>query len=148
MISGVSDTIIRALAMSDLPELKGLYDDLCGDSATEIETMENVYRKMLFDGKYTVLVAELDQKIVGTVVGIVCYELTRTGAPFMVVEDVIVADTNRKRGIGRRLMLEVEKIAKGAGCFSIILVASQRRRVDGFYEKCGYDLRHGFRKDL
>lgn len=144
----LSDLIIRPLTMGDLSQLKGLYDDLCNDEVTEVETMQNIYNKMLSDGKYTVLVAEMDNRILGTLVGIVCYELTRTGAPFMVVEDVIVDKANRNHGIGRLLMFEIEKVAKREGCFSIILVASQRRRVDGFYEKCGYSLRHGFRKDF
>jgi len=103
---------------------------------------------MLSDGKYNVLVAEMDHKILGTAVGIICYELTRSGAPFMLVEDIIVNKTYRKRGIGRMLLQKIEEVAKTRGCFSIILVASQRKNADGFYEKCGYNLRHGFRKEL
>lgn len=148
MISHNENISIRQLKINDIVKLKELYDDLCADDVTEIKTMEKVYRKMLSDGKYTVLVAESSRKILGSLVGIICYEMTRTGAPFMVVEDVIVDKDNRNHGIGRTLMIELENVAKSKGCFSMILVASQRRNVDGFYEKCGYDMRHGFRKDL
>jgi len=38
-----SDVIIRSLISDDLLQLKVLYDDLCDDNATKIDTMKGVY---------------------------------------------------------------------------------------------------------
>jgi GNAT superfamily N-acetyltransferase len=68
--------------------------------------------------------------------------------PFLVIEDVIVKDRNRGKGIGRKLMESLDEFAKNKNCAYAVLVSSAfRKGAHQFYEKAGFtDSVIGFRK--
>ena len=71
--------------------------------------------------------------------GIVCQELYGRCLPFMVVEDVIVDQAHRRRGIGSQLMRRIEGEADKNNCSYIMLVTDAHRdEAIGFYEHIGY----------
>ena len=62
------------------------------------------------------LVAECGGELLGTVMGIICLDIAAACRPFMLIENVVVAERARGRGIGKKLMASVERIAvEGAG---------------------------------
>jgi GNAT superfamily N-acetyltransferase len=74
-----------------------------------------------------------------TVMGVLCRELYGRCRPFMVVEDVIVDQAHRRRGIGTLLMRAIEQEAFRNQCSYIMLVTdATRREALGFYEHLGY----------
>ena len=89
-----------------------------------------------------------NDKIVGTVLGIVCHSIPLIGMPFMVVEDVVVKSEYRKKGIGKKLFDEIDRIALENNCGYSFLVSGERRKVAHiFYDKQGYNEPvKGFRK--
>ncbi len=55
------------------------------------------------------------------------------------VEDLIVFDLYRKRGYGKRLLMELEVLLKNKGYNNINLVTNEFQAVE-FYQKCGFQL--------
>lgn len=141
---------VHPITREQLPQLKLLYDDLMGEE-TDWERMCGTFPVIDGDPNYYLLGAVREGELVGSVMGIVCYDLVNASRPFMVVENVIVSSAHRGLGIGRRLFQELEAIAKSRGCAYIMFVSSMHRKeAHRFYESIGYKLDsvQGFRKRL
>lgn len=84
------------------------------------------------------------EQIVGTFALLVMHNLAHMGAPSAVVEDVVVDESRRGFGIGRRMMDEAVALARESGCYKLAL-SSNQRRVDAhaFYDSLGFE-RHGY----
>ena len=78
------------------------------------------------------LVAELDGRIVGSVMG--GYEGHRGWVNYLAVDDV-----ERRSGLGRRLMDEIETRLRALGCPKLNLqVRGDNRAALAFYQKLGF----------
>jgi predicted N-acetyltransferase YhbS len=102
---------IRKLKSDDLPHLALLYKNFWNEDC-DILKMEKVFDKLKNNDSYIFLCAVEDNKICGSIMGIVCYELYGNCAPFLVVENMIVDVNYRRKKIGKKLFMEIEKIAK------------------------------------
>lgn len=100
---------------------------------------------ILGDPDYALMVAREGGEILGTATGICCRALSM---PFLVIEDVVVKEGLRGKGIGKKLMDALDEFALTKKCEYAILVSSGfRKEAHSFYEKQGFaeDVR-GFRK--
>ena len=141
---------IRKLTEDDLVSLAGLYKQFWGE-ASSLEKMRATFQRLEKNPNYILLVADQQNQLVGTVMGIICEELYGDCSPFMVVEDVIVDKHQRRLGIGSSLMREMEQCAVEYNCNYIIFVTeSERKDAHRFYESLGYksDAYKGFKKRL
>lgn len=141
---------IKPIGRDDLTDLVTLLAELSG-KPTNKESMLNNFEWMEKNGDYYVLGAKLDQRLAGSIMGIVCRDLVGECKPFLVVENVIVSSQFRNQGIGKRLVLEMEKIGRERDCHYIMFVSgAQRRDAHQFYESLGYklDVVQGFKKYL
>ena len=126
------------LTEQDLPELARLYRQFRGEESS-VEDMRKTYRKLRKNRNYTLLGVREGGTLVGSVVGILCEELYGSCRPFMVVEDMVVDQVYRRRGIGSMLMRSIEQEARLNSCSYIMLVTdASRREALGFYEYLGY----------
>jgi ribosomal protein S18 acetylase RimI-like enzyme len=107
------DIIVRYATLADLDDLVELLRDLFSIEAdfTFHETTQRRGLKLMLDGgpnHQCVLVAEAEGQVVG-----MCSAQTRistaAGKTVAVVEDVVVSKKWRGKGIGHRLMKEIEK---------------------------------------
>lgn len=113
---------------------------LCLDSA------KTLYETLQHDEDHYIAVAREGDAILGTATGICCHGL---GGNFLVIEDFVVREDLRGKGIGSRLMAQLDAFAISKNCIYAILVSSGfRKNAHRFYEKCGFcdDVR-GFRKN-
>jgi ribosomal protein S18 acetylase RimI-like enzyme len=141
---------IKPIGRDDLTDLAALLAELAG-KPTNKESMLNNFEWMEKNGDYYVLGAKRDQRLAGSIMGIICRDLVGECKPFLVVENVIVSNQFRGQGIGKRLMLEMEKIGMERNCHYIMFVSgAQRRDAHQFYESLGYklDVVQGFKKYL
>ncbi|MEK5058908.1 GNAT family N-acetyltransferase [Paenibacillus shunpengii] len=141
---------IEQIEMKHLPQLAELYEELIGVS-TNLAKMEETYQTLLEDKSYYVLGAFYENQLAGSLMGILCKDLIGECEPFMVIENVVVSSKIRRIGIGRKLMNEIEVIARQQNCRYIILVSGgQRVEAHRMYESMGYREEHveGFRKLL
>jgi lysophospholipase L1-like esterase/ribosomal protein S18 acetylase RimI-like enzyme len=141
---------IVALTEQDLSALAELYRQFRGEQSS-LEAMRKTFRRLARDTNYTLLGARLRDRLVGSVMGVLCGELYGECRPFMVVEDMIVDRTHRRQGIGSLLMRAIETRAVRSNCSYIMLVTdSSRREALAFYQSLGYHLNdyRGFKKYL
>lgn len=139
---------IDRIEESDLTALGELYEQLSG-KPTNMKNLLLTYKKLREDNNYYLLGARENGKLVGTLMGIICYDLSINCQPFLVVENVVVKKEARERGIGKKLMEYMEKEAVLKDCYySMLLSASKRLEAHIFYEKNGYkrDIAFGFKK--
>jgi len=141
---------IDQIKIKDLSGLKELYEDSFG-GVTNYEKMVKTFNKIKDDSNHIILVAKEDDKIVGSVLGVICSELIGECTPFMVLEDVAVLKIYRRKGIARQLLQKIEEHAKSKKCNMILFVSSiHREGAHKLYESLGYgvDKVNGYRKRL
>lgn len=142
--------IIRKITAHDLADLYDLYLILCGENKS-IANMEKIFPNINNNPDYFLLGAEIDGRIVGTVMGIICHDLAGSYDTFMTIENVIVLEDYRGRGIAKALFNQLEDIAKNHGCWYMYLMSSNSRTIaHQMYRHLGFDSTHatGFKKFL
>lgn len=141
---------IKRIESNDLKDLSLLFEELSGKK-TDFEIMVKSFELINRNEDYIVLGANYDGKLVGSLMGIICYDLVGECKPFMVIENVIVSGNLRGKGIGKKLMTEIERIGKEKNCYYTMFVSGfQRKEAHKFYESLGYKLDEvqGFKKYL
>lgn len=139
---------IKNITFDDLTDLSELYEELMG-MKTNYTNMVKVYEKIQTNENYIILGAFNDEKLVGSIMGIICHDLIGECKPFMVVENVIVSRHARRMGIGKKLLLEIGNIARKRDCYYMIFVSGeQRKEAHEFYAKLGFKEENveGYRK--
>lgn len=142
---------IEPLKERDLEALAALYQELTGD-LPPLDRMGRIFSKISSNGDYYLLGAKSESgALAGSIMGIVCYDLLRDCRPFMVMENMIVKSSWRRKGVGRLLLTSLEEIAREMDCIFIQFCSSSfRSESHHFYSSCGYDPGEvlGFRKFL
>jgi GNAT superfamily N-acetyltransferase len=140
--------IIRKAEEKDVTDILKLLSQLICLNSNEQFLLEQI-KLLNFNSDYYIAVADMNGHIVGIAMGILCQNICKPLSPFMVVENVIVAPSYRKQGIGRNIMLHLEKWAIKNKCGYISLVSqSKRTEAHRFYESLGYKHDDGFQKFL
>lgn len=139
--------LIEKLKIEDIRSLLELYKELT-PFENSLEKSIEIYNDMLQDEQYLIIVAKEGNEIIGSVFGVCCKSIAVGGNPFLVIEDVIIKDKLRGKGIGKKLMNTLEEFAKANHCVYSILVSSDyRKKAHEFYEKLGFvEGVRGFRK--
>ena len=112
------------------------------------EDLAQIYRKMSADDRCFTYVAEADDKIVGLVTG-VCVPAVPFPNGYIIINGLGVIPGYRHRGIGQKLLIQVEKEAAKRKVSGIGLAAGiDRTDAHAFYERMGYrETSLWFRKD-
>lgn len=131
------------------PTLVTAFEKLMPQLADGLTIPDEVYlKKMVEDKDINLFVAELDGEIVGTLTLIITNMLSgRKGR----IEDVIVDEKVRGKGVANRIMQHSIDYAKQEGVEKIDLTSSPSRiAAHKLYEKCGFVKRETsvFRLDL
>ena len=146
--------IVRLANEDDIPHILELYRQLAiTTSPTELSRSSTLddYRRAFaqiqaFTG-YELLVAEEQGEVVGTLVLLIVPNLSHGALPWAVVENMVVDNKYRRRGIGKLLMEYAVARAKETGCYKIQLSSAKRRKeAHRFYRSLGFEASaHGFR---
>ncbi|PHV70829.1 GNAT family N-acetyltransferase [Sporanaerobium hydrogeniformans] len=142
--------IIEKITKKELTDLQELYRGLCDDEKS-LKEMEEVFEGICQNKDYYLLGAKVEGRVVGTLMGIVGFDLAGKYKHFMTIENVIVDESYRGRGICKKLFHAIEGIALERGCRYIYLVSGETRQIaHQMYKRLGYDCDHvvGFRKYL
>jgi predicted N-acetyltransferase YhbS len=142
---------VDRITRDDLCELAKLYEELIG-KPTDLERMFESFEKIEKSSEY-ILIGAKDEKgnLLGSILGVICFDVLGECRPFMVIDNVIVKNGFRGLGVGRKLINYMEAVARTRNCYSIMLVSSFRRKeAHEFYEAVGYanDFVRGFKKYL
>jgi len=127
----MASIVIRHASQADLGSVLSLYEELAGAKLSaapaDRASSEAVLAKILAEPRRELTVAELDGRIVGTADLIVVLNLNHHGQPWAIVENVIVAHTARRKGVGRALMQHLIELARDAGCCKLQLLSGKHR---------------------
>ncbi len=141
---------IRRTTKEDIKELALLYKQFWNEDSL-IELMEIKFIELQENPNYILLSALEENHLIGSVLGIICEELYGECKPFLLIEDLIVDHKYRRKGIGKALMTEIEKLALENDCYQILLIThNDRKDAIAFYESLGFnpDTHKGFKKTL
>ncbi len=96
------------------------------------------------------LVVERDGAVVGTAVLVIVPNLGHDGAPYALIENVVVDEAARGAGHGERLLRYMIDEARAAGCYKVVLTSRKSRQdAHRFYERIGFTATsEGFRHTL
>ena len=95
---------------ADIPQLEMLYQQFWNEHS-DISAMEKQFDSLSKDERYIILSAVINNKLVSSVMGIICQELYGNCKPFLVLENMVVDQEARRRGIGKSLINLLEEIA-------------------------------------
>lgn len=141
--------LIREALPSDARAIEVLYTSFVPNPRIEVraERLEQIRA----DPANFLLVVEDAAEVVATAFLTLCLDPMFAFRPYAVVENVVVADSRRGRGIGRRLVAHLEALAAGADCTKLMLLSSSHRTdAHAFFERVGFisDKKRGFVKYL
>jgi len=141
---------VRSMVKEDIPDLALLYKQFWNEDS-EIRLMESKFLELRENQNYIFISALEGNHLIGSVSGIICEELYGECKPFLVIENLIVDNEYRRKGIGNALMTEIEQIAIENDCYQIFLIThNDRLDAIAFYESLGFnpDTHKGFKKHL
>ncbi|MER7483313.1 GNAT family N-acetyltransferase [Streptomyces sp. NPDC126510] len=139
---------VRSATEVDVSALLALYRELNPDDAPLPQaSADAVWAAISTQQGRTVLVADADGTVVGTADCVVVPNLTRGARAILFVENVVVAGSCQRSGVGRQLMEAAVRLGESAGCYKIQLLAADDEYVHAFYKECGFEaLAQGFRR--
>lgn len=145
MLRIMGEIVVREAEVPDLDALLALYRELMkGDHPAQpgdAELSLPVLEEMLADPSRHLLLGTIGEEVLGTVDLLIAANLTHHGEPWAMVENVVVAERARRRGVGRALMEHAFVIARTAGCYKVQLMSGMDRGpAHSFYEGVGMGL--------
>ena len=135
----------------DLPRLAELYEELSGGEKPPLEAMRKDFAAMRREGRNFLVGVWEGGELSGSAMGVVCRQLSHDSRPFMVMENFIVAEKHRRKGLGLLLIREIERLAVENNCRTLFFCSNGKRAgAHAFYEAAGYapDAVRGFKKYL
>ncbi len=137
---------LREASADDLPQVLALYAQPgLGDARLlDPARARDIHASFARYPSYRLFVAcGAGDKVLGSYALLVMHNLAHMGTPSAIVEDVVVDESQRGLGIGRRMMDHAMALAREAGCYKLALSSNLKRtRAHAFYESLGFE-RHG-----
>jgi len=137
---------LRKAEEQDLPSVLPVYAQLGQDDGRilPLEQARIIFARMLDYPDYQLYVAVVRGEIVGAFALLVMDNLGHLGAPSGVLEDVVVREDWRRRGIGQKMLEFALNYCKSRGCYKLALSSNfHREEAHRFYERLGFR-KHGY----
>ena len=145
---------IRLAEERDVPRIVELYRELT-ITGSQVEHSRNpsladyqlVFAEIRSDPRQKLLVMEQQGEVVGTIVLLIVPNLSHNGTPWAFLENLIVTERHRGRGLGRMLLEHAVGLAKKSGCHMVELCSDVRRKeAHKLYNSVGFEAQaHCFR---
>lgn len=135
----------RTATEADVPKLLDFHAELDPEmTRLPAEKALEMFRRTLRYPSYTHYLVFDGEACVGTFALLILENLAHCGAPFAVIENVVVDRAHRQKGVGRAMMAHALDLARRAGCYKLSLSTNARRtEAHAFYEHLGFQ-RHGY----
>jgi GNAT superfamily N-acetyltransferase len=136
------DATVRPAKHSDEAGLFALTVLFPTPTPAGLDAFRRALQVKLEDAASALLVAELNERLVGYVSGS-CHVTFYAAGMTAWVDEILVAPDCRGKGVGKRLVSEFETWSTRQQC---VLVALATRGAAGFYERLGYTSTAGYFK--
>jgi N-acetylglutamate synthase-like GNAT family acetyltransferase len=128
---------IRHAEPADANRITELYRQLVSNTAISVQA-ERI-SAISEDAKTALFVCALDGQVEGSALVCLCADVMFDSQPFAVVENIIVNEAVRGKGLGAALLRHIEAFCLAKNCSKIMLLsASQRERAHHFFEQAGF----------
>ncbi|MEV4494346.1 GNAT family N-acetyltransferase [Micromonospora arborensis] len=132
--------MFRTARPGDFAQIMRLYRQLNPDDPVlEDGSDAAAFQQILGTPGLRLFVLELDGVVVATTYLNVVPNLSRSASPYAVIENVVVEESRRGTGLGRRIMADTLQAAWDAGCYKAMLMTGSRTpATHAFYRACGF----------
>ncbi|NGQ95898.1 N-acetyltransferase [Brevibacillus sp. SYP-B805] len=133
---------IRKANEADLEAILTIYNQGIADRIATLESEEKdyAYMRRWFDehqGRYAVLVAELDDDVIGW--ASLNRYANRCAYDGVADLSIYMERSHRGKGVGKALLEKLEEVARSHGFYKIVLFTFPFNALgQGLYKKCGY----------
>ena len=139
-----NELTIQKTELSDLHAVLDLYAQLDDEEILDLESGARIFKKIRSYPDYSVYVAKMNGRIIGAFELLIMDNLAHRGTPSGIIEDVVVDEKFRSKGIGRKMMEYAMDRCREKGCYKLVLSSNLRRdRAHRFYESLGFK-KHGY----
>ena len=135
-----ADFGIRQAGSGDLSTLPRLYRQLQpADNEIADDTARDRFDRILAQPGMSVFLATSGDEAVATVTLVIIPNLTRGGASYGLIENVVTDPAHRKRGHAGALIRHAFQRAWDAGCYKVMLLSGSKDPATlDFYRHCGF----------
>ena len=137
--------MIREALEADLPSILSLYGqpDFDNGVMADLETAGTFLATIALYPDYRIYVVEGEGEILGVYSLLIMHKLAHKCTPSAILEDIVVATSRQRQGVGKALVAHAMDMARSKGCYKLVL-SSNARRIDAhrFYDQLGFQ-RHG-----
>ena len=128
---------IRNARPSDAERITELYRQLVSNPAVAVQS-ERICT-VSEDPNTALFVCELGGQVQGSALVSLCADVMFASQPFAVVENVVVNETVRSKGLGSALLRHIEAFCLAKNCSKIMLLSSiHREQAHRFFERAGF----------
>ncbi|NBT30600.1 MAG: GNAT family N-acetyltransferase [Rhodobacteraceae bacterium] len=129
----------RIAAAVDVPGIVRLLSQLTSENPTDETIAQSRLEALALWPGSGVWIALEGDAVVSTCTLIVAPNLSRHGAPWALIENVVTDSDHRGKGYGRAVIKSAVDSAFGLGCFKVMLATgSTDPETHRFYEGCGF----------
>ncbi|MBU4527237.1 MAG: GNAT family N-acetyltransferase [Hoeflea sp.] len=134
------DVEIRSAGPDDVSALLNLYRELQPDDPEMGENLaRDRFNQMLAHPGMVVFLAFAGEIAVSTITLVIIPNLTRGGAPYALIENVVTHVAHRQHGYAGALIRHAIAHAWEAGCYKVMLLSGSKNPATlDFYRHCGF----------
>jgi N-acetylglutamate synthase-like GNAT family acetyltransferase len=139
--------LVRRAATDDVAAIENLYCELVSDPLVRV--LPGQVAALADSPTSFLLVVEAGRAVCATALLTICPDAMYGAQPFGVIENIIVTEPMRGRGIGRLLLEHVEELAITHHCTKLMLLSgATRKAAHAFFHRNGFtsDTKHAFVK--
>lgn len=139
-IESAEHIVIRPAAIADLPTLLALYQHLnAEDPRLELRLAESRFAEILAQPGMTIFAAFAGDEAVSSVTLVVIPNLTRGGASYALIENVVTHADYRQRGLAGAVIGKATAAAWEQNCYKVMLLTGSKEPATlRFYANCGF----------
>lgn len=132
--------MVRTARPGDFADILRLYRQLHPNDPVLADGSDaEAFRQILDTPGLQLFVLELDGQVVATTYLNLIPNITRSASPYAVIENVVVEESLRGRGLGKQIMAATLQAAWDAGCYKAMLSTGSRNpATHAFYKACGF----------
>jgi GNAT superfamily N-acetyltransferase len=132
--------MFREARPGDLDAIRRLYRQLHPADPVLVDGSDAAaFERILAAGGLHLFVLEVDGTVVATTYLNVIPNMTRAASPYAVIENVVVEERLRGKGLGRQIMADTLQAAWTAGCYKVMLLTGRHESAaHAFYRACGF----------
>ncbi|MDL2397348.1 GNAT family N-acetyltransferase [Rhizobium mayense] len=137
---GAADIVIRPVAAGDLPTLLALYRHLNHDDPDmDPQLARDRFAAISAHPGMTIFAAFEGDIAISSVTLVVVPNLTRRGASYALIENVVTHVDHRQRGYARALIEAAVATAWKQNCYKVMLLTGSKEPATlRFYANCGF----------